>query len=135
MAPAILCRHLVAHWCTITWEGRHGKLKGMDNFVFYLFIKSVCNVIDVTSYAKNCYEDTCKCNVGGDCECLCTSVMACAYKHCQEVVAYSLEVTQCCGGHLAQDIIKFAAFKKIQINCHFLVEQCRETHGNIISLS
>ncbi|OBS81815.1 hypothetical protein A6R68_24195, partial [Neotoma lepida] len=42
--------------------------------------------IDVTSFAKNCHEDTCNCNLGGDCECLCTSVAAYAYKCCQEGV-------------------------------------------------
>ncbi|XP_012511764.1 PREDICTED: otogelin-like protein [Propithecus coquereli] len=40
--------------------------------------------IDVTSFAKNCHEDTCNCNLGGDCECLCTSIAAYAYKCCQE---------------------------------------------------
>ncbi|EDM16766.1 rCG48779 [Rattus norvegicus] len=42
--------------------------------------------IDVTSFAKNCHEDTCNCNLGGDCECLCTNVAAYAYKCCQEGV-------------------------------------------------
>ncbi|MBZ3881922.1 Otogelin-like protein [Sciurus carolinensis] len=43
--------------------------------------------IDVTSFAKNCHEDTCNCNLGGDCECLCTNVAAYAYKCCQEGVS------------------------------------------------
>uniref|UniRef100_A0A803Y1H6 Otogelin like n=1 Tax=Meleagris gallopavo TaxID=9103 RepID=A0A803Y1H6_MELGA len=39
--------------------------------------------IDVTSFVKNCHTDTCNCNLGGDCECLCTSIAAYAHKCCQ----------------------------------------------------
>ncbi|XP_015484710.1 otogelin-like protein isoform X4 [Parus major] len=42
------------------------------------------NVIDVTSFIKNCHTDTCNCNLGGDCECLCTSIAAYAHKCCQQ---------------------------------------------------
>uniref|UniRef100_G1KPN8 Otogelin like n=1 Tax=Anolis carolinensis TaxID=28377 RepID=G1KPN8_ANOCA len=42
------------------------------------------NVIDVTSFVKNCHTDTCNCNLGADCECLCTSIAAYAHKCCQE---------------------------------------------------
>uniref|UniRef100_A0A8C5TC27 Otogelin like n=1 Tax=Malurus cyaneus samueli TaxID=2593467 RepID=A0A8C5TC27_9PASS len=45
------------------------------------------NVIDVTSFIKNCHTDTCNCNLGGDCECLCTSIAAYAHKCCQQGVA------------------------------------------------
>ncbi|KAJ8245393.1 hypothetical protein GJAV_G00270270 [Gymnothorax javanicus] len=41
------------------------------------------NVVDVTWFYKNCLTDTCNCNRGGDCECLCTSVGAYAHKCCQ----------------------------------------------------
>ncbi|KAM7328139.1 hypothetical protein ACRRTK_012231 [Alexandromys fortis] len=55
--------------------------------ILYSDVFAPCrNVIDVTSFAKNCHEDTCNCNLGGDCECLCTSVAAYAYKCCQEGV-------------------------------------------------
>ncbi|ETE65564.1 SCO-spondin, partial [Ophiophagus hannah] len=40
--------------------------------------------IDVTSFVKNCHSDTCNCNLGGDCECLCTSIAAYAHKCCQQ---------------------------------------------------
>ncbi|KAF7248533.1 Otogelin-like protein, partial [Varanus komodoensis] len=40
--------------------------------------------IDVTSFVKNCHTDTCNCNLGGDCECLCTSIAAYAHKCCQQ---------------------------------------------------
>ncbi|KAB1269975.1 Otogelin-like protein [Camelus dromedarius] len=55
--------------------------------ILYSDVFAPCrNVIDVTSFAKNCHEDTCNCNLGGDCECLCTSIAAYAYKCCQEGV-------------------------------------------------
>lgn len=57
--------------------------------------------IDVTSFAKNCHEDTCNCNLGGDCECLCTSVAAYAYKCCQEGVPVHWRSPTVCGGYLA----------------------------------
>ncbi|OXB73916.1 UNVERIFIED_CONTAM: hypothetical protein H355_008111, partial [Colinus virginianus] len=43
----------------------------------------VLGQIDVTSFVKNCHTDTCNCNLGGDCECLCTSIAAYAHKCCQ----------------------------------------------------
>uniref|UniRef100_G3RGH6 Otogelin like n=1 Tax=Gorilla gorilla gorilla TaxID=9595 RepID=G3RGH6_GORGO len=56
--------------------------------ILYSDIFASCrNVIDVTSFAKNCHEDTCNCNLGGDCECLCTSIAAYAYKCCQEGIS------------------------------------------------
>lgn len=69
--------------------------------------------IDVTSFAKNCHEDTCNCNLGGDCECLCTSVAAYAYKCCQEGVPVRWRSPTVCGGYLAQDVMKWIVFKKI----------------------
>ncbi|RXM99072.1 Phosphatidylinositol phosphatase PTPRQ [Acipenser ruthenus] len=45
------------------------------------------NVVDVTWFYKNCLTDTCNCNRGGDCECLCTSIAAYAHKCCQQGVA------------------------------------------------
>lgn len=88
--------------------------------------------IDVTSFAKNCHEDTCNCNLGGDCECLCTSVAAYAYKCCQEGVPVRWRSPTVCGGYLASDVIKWIVFKKIRIICRFIVEQFHETHGNIV---
>lgn len=78
--------------------------------------------IDVTSFAKNCHEDTCNCNLGGDCECLCTNVAAYAYKCCQEGVPVHWRSPTVCGGYLAWEIIKWIVFKKIQSNCRFIVE-------------
>ncbi|KAM7128570.1 LOW QUALITY PROTEIN: otogelin-like protein [Ciconia maguari] len=53
--------------------------------ILYSDIFAPChNVIDVTSFVKNCHTDTCNCNLGGDCECLCTSIAAYAHKCCQQ---------------------------------------------------
>uniref|UniRef100_K7G6F8 Otogelin like n=1 Tax=Pelodiscus sinensis TaxID=13735 RepID=K7G6F8_PELSI len=53
--------------------------------ILYSDVFAPCrNVIDVTSFVKNCHTDTCNCNLGGDCECLCTSIAAYAYKCCQQ---------------------------------------------------
>lgn len=37
-------------------------------------------------FYRNCLTDTCNCNRGGDCECLCTSIAAYAHKCCQQGV-------------------------------------------------
>ncbi|XP_064512973.1 otogelin-like protein [Pseudopipra pipra] len=56
--------------------------------VLYSDVFAPCrNVIDVTSFIKNCHTDTCNCNLGGDCECLCTSIAAYAHKCCQQGAA------------------------------------------------
>ncbi|KAM4676018.1 otogelin-like protein [Discoglossus pictus] len=56
--------------------------------ILYSDVFAACrNVIDVTSFVKNCHTDTCNCNLGGDCECLCTSIAAYAHKCCQQGVA------------------------------------------------
>jgi hypothetical protein len=62
-----------------------------------LFPLSLYFQIDVTSFVKNCHEDTCNCNLGGDCECLCTSVAAYAYKCCQEGVSIHWRSPTVCG--------------------------------------
>ena len=40
----------------------------------------------MTWFYRNCLIDTCNCNRGGDCECLCTSIAAYAHKCCQQGV-------------------------------------------------
>ncbi|KAG8439516.1 hypothetical protein GDO86_005641, partial [Hymenochirus boettgeri] len=56
--------------------------------ILYSDVFAPCrNVIDVTSFVKNCHTDTCNCNLGGDCECLCTSIAAYAHKCCQQGVS------------------------------------------------
>ncbi|OWK63033.1 Otogelin-like protein [Lonchura striata] len=55
------------------------------------------NVIDVTSFIKNCHTDTCNCNLGGDCECLCTSIAAYAHKCCQQGAAIHWRSPLLCG--------------------------------------
>uniref|UniRef100_A0A8C9TD73 Otogelin like n=1 Tax=Scleropages formosus TaxID=113540 RepID=A0A8C9TD73_SCLFO len=55
--------------------------------LLYSDVFSPChNVVDVTWFYKNCLTDTCNCNRGGDCECLCTSIAAYAHKCCQQGV-------------------------------------------------
>ncbi|XP_066579842.1 otogelin-like protein [Amia ocellicauda] len=56
--------------------------------ILYSDVFAPChNVVDVTWFYKNCLTDTCNCNRGGDCECLCTSIAAYAHKCCQQGVA------------------------------------------------
>uniref|UniRef100_A0ABM5GFJ0 Otogelin-like protein isoform X4 n=1 Tax=Pogona vitticeps TaxID=103695 RepID=A0ABM5GFJ0_9SAUR len=53
--------------------------------ILYSDVFAPCrNVIDVTSFVKNCHTDTCNCLLGGDCECLCTTIAAYAHKCCQQ---------------------------------------------------
>lgn len=42
--------------------------------------------VDVAWFYRNCLTDTCNCDRGGDCECLCTSIAAYAHKCCQQGV-------------------------------------------------
>uniref|UniRef100_A0A674CG96 Otogelin-like protein n=1 Tax=Salmo trutta TaxID=8032 RepID=A0A674CG96_SALTR len=42
--------------------------------------------VDVSWFYRNCLTDTCNCNRGGDCECLCTSIAAYAHTCCQHGV-------------------------------------------------
>ncbi|KFZ68678.1 Otogelin, partial [Podiceps cristatus] len=53
-------------------------------------------VIDVTWFYSNCLTDTCGCNQGGDCECLCTSVSAYAHQCCQHGVAVDWRSPRTC---------------------------------------
>lgn len=47
----------------------------------------VCTAkVDVAWFYRNCLTDTCNCDRGGDCECLCTSIAAYAHKCCQQGV-------------------------------------------------
>ncbi|NWH25983.1 OTOGL protein, partial [Grus americana] len=66
--------------------------------ILYSDIFAPCrNVIDVTSFVKNCHTDTCNCNLGGDCECLCTSIAAYAHKCCQQGAAIHWRSPSLCG--------------------------------------
>uniref|UniRef100_A0A8D0GHF9 Otogelin like n=1 Tax=Sphenodon punctatus TaxID=8508 RepID=A0A8D0GHF9_SPHPU len=65
--------------------------------ILYSDVFAPCrNVIDVTSFVKNCHTDTCNCNLGGDCECLCTSIAAYAHKCCQQGVAINWRSPSVC---------------------------------------
>nr|XP_021135537.1 otogelin-like protein isoform X4 [Columba livia] len=65
--------------------------------ILYSDVFAPCrNVIDVTSFVKNCHTDTCNCNLGGDCECLCTSIAAYAHKCCQQGAAIHWRSTSLC---------------------------------------
>ncbi|XP_041966488.1 otogelin-like protein isoform X2 [Alosa sapidissima] len=56
--------------------------------LLYSDVFAAChNVVDVTWFYRNCLTDTCNCNRGGDCECLCTSIAAYAHKCCQNGIA------------------------------------------------
>ncbi|NXD81247.1 OTOGL protein, partial [Halcyon senegalensis] len=66
--------------------------------ILYSDVFAPCrNVIDVTSFIKNCHTDTCNCNLGGDCECLCTSIAAYAHKCCQQGAAIHWRSPSLCG--------------------------------------
>uniref|UniRef100_A0A8B9ER66 Otogelin like n=1 Tax=Anser cygnoides TaxID=8845 RepID=A0A8B9ER66_ANSCY len=69
--------------------------------VLYSDVFAPCrNVIDVTSFVKNCHTDTCNCNLGGDCECLCTSIAAYAHKCCQQGAVIHWRSPSLCGMYL-----------------------------------
>ncbi|NXA37861.1 OTOGL protein, partial [Eudromia elegans] len=69
--------------------------------ILYSDVFAPCrNVIDVTSFVKNCHTDTCNCNLGGDCECLCTSIAAYAHKCCQQGAAIHWRSPALCGSFL-----------------------------------
>lgn len=54
---------------------------------FMIVCKCCCVFqVDVAWFYRNCLTDTCNCNRGGDCECLCTSIAAYAHKCCQQGV-------------------------------------------------
>uniref|UniRef100_A0A3B4BG52 Uncharacterized protein n=1 Tax=Periophthalmus magnuspinnatus TaxID=409849 RepID=A0A3B4BG52_9GOBI len=74
-----------------------GQVGNTTNFLFppcfrecallYSDVFAPChNVVDVAWFYRNCLTDTCNCNRGGDCECLCTSIAAYAHKCCQQGV-------------------------------------------------
>uniref|UniRef100_A0A8C4SCC6 Otogelin like n=1 Tax=Erpetoichthys calabaricus TaxID=27687 RepID=A0A8C4SCC6_ERPCA len=65
--------------------------------ILYSDVFTPChNVVDVTWFYKNCLTDTCNCNRGGDCECLCTSIAAYAHKCCQLGVAVNWRSPSVC---------------------------------------
>uniref|UniRef100_A0A803XUQ3 Otogelin like n=1 Tax=Meleagris gallopavo TaxID=9103 RepID=A0A803XUQ3_MELGA len=69
--------------------------------ILYSDVFAPCrNVIDVTSFVKNCHTDTCNCNLGGDCECLCTSIAAYAHKCCQHGAVIHWRSPSLCGMYL-----------------------------------
>uniref|UniRef100_A0A493SYU7 Otogelin like n=1 Tax=Anas platyrhynchos platyrhynchos TaxID=8840 RepID=A0A493SYU7_ANAPP len=69
--------------------------------ILYSDVFAPCrNVIDVTSFVKNCHTDTCNCNLGGDCECLCTSIAAYAHKCCQQGAVIHWRSPSLCGMYL-----------------------------------
>ncbi|XP_072448981.1 otogelin [Chiloscyllium punctatum] len=53
-------------------------------------------VVDVTWFYANCLTDTCACNLGGDCECFCTSVLAYSHMCCQHGVAIDWRTPTIC---------------------------------------
>ncbi|XP_048463275.1 otogelin-like protein [Rhincodon typus] len=53
-------------------------------------------VVDVTWFYANCLMDTCACNLGGDCECFCTSVLAYSHMCCQHGVAIDWRTPTIC---------------------------------------
>ncbi|XP_044126433.1 otogelin [Bufo gargarizans] len=53
-------------------------------------------VVDVTWFYSNCLSDTCGCNLGGDCECFCTSVSAYAHQCCQQGVTVDWRSPRTC---------------------------------------
>uniref|UniRef100_A0A3B3D509 Otogelin-like n=1 Tax=Oryzias melastigma TaxID=30732 RepID=A0A3B3D509_ORYME len=54
--------------------------------LLYSDVFAPCHNVDVAWFYRNCLTDTCNCNRGGDCECLCTSIAAYAHKCCQQGV-------------------------------------------------
>ena len=54
-------------------------------------------------FYKNCLTDTCNCNRGGDCECLCTSIAAYAHKCCQQGVTIHWRSPSVCREYAVTD--------------------------------
>lgn len=80
--------------------------------------------IDVTSFVKNCHTDTCNCNLGGDCECLCTSIAAYAHKCCQQGAAIHWRSPSLCGMYLGWPALQVIFEASLAFCC--LVIQIRQ---------
>uniref|UniRef100_A0A3Q2Z3M8 Otogelin like n=1 Tax=Hippocampus comes TaxID=109280 RepID=A0A3Q2Z3M8_HIPCM len=63
--------------------GRQPYAKRECALLYSEIFASCHNVVDVAWFYRNCLTDTCNCDRGGDCECLCTSIAAYAHKCCQ----------------------------------------------------
>nr|XP_054766842.1 SCO-spondin-like [Lytechinus pictus] len=66
--------------------------------------------VDPQSYYDNCVVDSCACNRGGDCECLCTAITAYAKECSDKSISIPWRATETCGkpvykltGELAND--------------------------------
>eukprot|EP00057_Strongylocentrotus_purpuratus_P019746 XP_011674220.1 PREDICTED: SCO-spondin-like [Strongylocentrotus purpuratus] len=55
------------------------------------------NVVDPQSYYENCVMDTCACNRGDDCECLCTAITAYAKECNDQRVSIPWRASDTCG--------------------------------------
>ena len=80
--------------------------------------------VPLQPYFDQCVFDTCGCNVGGDCECLCTAVSAYA-QACSEAGVPVKWRTQGVCGKLPQDIM-FSSNG-------FCLQQCSVTRGPVIN--
>ncbi|XP_077424251.1 otogelin-like protein isoform X1 [Vanacampus margaritifer] len=67
--------------------GRQPYAKRECALLYSEVFASCHSVVDVAWFYRNCLSDTCNCDRGGDCECLCTSIAVYAHKCCQHGIA------------------------------------------------
>ncbi|XP_022111480.1 von Willebrand factor-like, partial [Acanthaster planci] len=62
------------HMCDLFPMRREYAISECKKLIYHSVFKECHKVIDPEDYYDNCVFDTCGCNRGGDCECLCTAV-------------------------------------------------------------
>ena len=65
----------LAHPCTVR-KDRAPWAHTQCNVINSQLFRPCHNVVDPRPYFDACYHDTCGCDIGGDCDCLCTAVAA-----------------------------------------------------------
>lgn len=90
----------------------------------------VCTLqVDVAWFYRNCLTDTCNCNRGGDCECLCTSIAAYAHKCCQQGVTIRWRSPSVCREYTHRHrhmliVCCSTPFKSVIGLCDMTIEYC-----------
>uniref|UniRef100_A0A3Q3D8G9 Otogelin n=1 Tax=Hippocampus comes TaxID=109280 RepID=A0A3Q3D8G9_HIPCM len=68
-------------------------------------------VVDVTWFYMNCLADTCGCNLGGDCECFCTSVAAYAQRCCHQGIPVDWRSPSLCRNFIISAVLGKGPFR------------------------
>ena len=75
MIPTCLDTLAPKHPCSVQKEREQWSYK-QCNIINRDVFKPNHSVVDPGPYFDACYFDTCGCDIGGDCQCLCTAVAA-----------------------------------------------------------